>query len=283
MTRRAFLPADVRIVDSHVHAWPHGLVHAVQQVQEPMAASPADLLATLDSSGVDAVLVSPAMVHPDNGYIQGAAGAVPTRILAVAGVDPRDPAAVAAIPDHAAFGAVAIRVNLGARPLETEAELAGLDDLVEATADAGLTLQWTMRLPSATLIERAATRRPEVPQVLDHLGLPVDARDLDQLVRMRELAGIPELRIKLSGMYALSQDGYPYRDTWPWAEGTLDAFGASRTMWASDWPLAGESASHAQHLALVDTLPFIDAAARDHLLRGTALRLWGPPVTAEAR
>jgi predicted TIM-barrel fold metal-dependent hydrolase len=276
MTRRAFLPEDVRIVDSHVHAWPHGLVHPAQRVQEPMEASPADLLATLDASGVDAVLVSPAMVHPDNGYVQGAAGAVPSRILAVAGVDPRDPVAVAAIPGHAAFGAVAIRVNLGARPLETDAELAGLDSLVDATADAGLAVQWTMRLPSATLIERVAARRPDVPQVFDHLGLPVDAHDLTQLARIRDLAGIPQLRIKLSGMYALSTDGYPYQDTWAWAEGVLDAFGAARTMWASDWPLAGESATHAQHLALVDLLPFVDAAARDHLLRRTALGIWGP-------
>jgi predicted TIM-barrel fold metal-dependent hydrolase len=282
MTRRIFLPEDVRIVDSHVHAWPHGLVHPVQQVQEPMEASPADLLATLDASGVDAVLVSPAMVHPDNGYIQGAAGAVPSRILAVAGVDPRDAAAVAAIPDHAAFGAVAIRVNLGAKPLETDAELAGLDALVDATADAGLAVQWTMRLPSAALIERAAARRPEVPQVFDHLGLPVDAHDLTQLARIRDLAGIPELRIKLSGMYALSTDGYPYRDTWAWAEGVLDAFGASRTMWASDWPLAGESASHAQHLALVDLLPFVDATTREHLLRRTALGIWGPGAGSAA-
>jgi predicted TIM-barrel fold metal-dependent hydrolase len=282
MTRRVFLPGDVRIVDSHVHAWPHGLVHPVQQVQEPMAASPADLLATLDASGVDAVLVSPAMVHPDNAYIQGAAGTVPTRILAVAGVDPRDPVAVAAIPDHAAFGAVAVRVNLGASPLETDAELAGLDALVDATADAGLAIQWTMRLPGASLIERAAARRPEAPQVLDHLGLPVDARDLGQLARIRDLAGIPGLRIKLSGMYALSKDGYPYQDTWAWAEGVLDAFGAARTMWASDWPLAGESASHAQHLALVDMLPFVDATARDHLLRGTALGIWGAAALATA-
>lgn len=281
MTRRVFLPEDVRVVDSHVHAWPHGLVHPAQRVAKPMEASPADLLTTLDASGVDVALVSPAMVHPDNAYIQGAAGTVPTRILAVAGVDPRDPVAVAAIPDHAAFGAVAIRVNLGARPLETEADLAGLDALIDATADAGLAIQWTMRLPSATLIERAAARRPEVAQVFDHLGLPVDAHDLTQLARIRDLAGIPELRIKLSGMYALSTDGYPYRDTWAWAEGVLDAFGASRTMWASDWPLAGESASHAQHLALVGMLPFVDAISRDHLLRRTALGIWGAPGVAQ--
>jgi len=273
------IPDDVRIVDGHVHAWPHGLIHVVQHEQVPMAASPADLLATLEASGVDAVLVSPAGVHPDNGYILGAAGTAPSRIFAVAGIDPRDPVAVAGIADQARFGAIAIRVNLGARPLEGDADLAGLDALVDATADAGLTLQWTMRLPSAGLIERAAGRRPALPQVFDHLGLPMDARDLSQLERMRDLAAIESVRIKLSGMYALSDDGYPYRDTWPWAEGVVAAFGAKRTLWASDWPLAGESATHRQHLDLVAQLPFLDAPARGWILRGTALALWGAVAT----
>ena len=41
----------------------------------------------------------------------------------------------------------------------------------------------------------------------------------------------------------MSRDGYPFRDTWPWVEGVLDAFGPDRTIWASDWPLAGQHAT----------------------------------------
>lgn len=107
----------------------------------------------------------------------------------------------------------------------------------------------------------------------------MDARDLSQLDRIRDLAGIDAVRIKLSGMYALSDDGYPYRDTWAWAEGVVAAFGAERTLWASDWPLAGESATHRQHLDLVAQLPFLDASARDWILRRTALALWGAAAT----
>jgi L-fuconolactonase len=214
------------------------------------------------------------MVYPDNGYVLGMAHTVPTRFGAVVGISPRDEAAIGTVAGHAASGAYAVRVNLGATPLDGEEALAGLDSLADATASAGLVLQWTMRLPSAGLIDRVAARHPELPQVFDHLGLPVDARDLAQLARIRELAGIPRLHIKLSGMYALSQAGYPYEDVWPWAEGVLAAFGAERTMWASDWPLSMESATHAELLALVGRLPFIDAAARAEILGGTARRLW---------
>jgi L-fuconolactonase len=131
-----------------------------------------------------------------------------------------------------------------------------------------------MRLPSAPLIERVAARHPRLPQVFDHLGLPVDARDLGALSVIRGLAALPGVHLKLSGMYALSVDGYPYEDVWPWAEGAIEAFGPERTLWASDWPLSMESASHADLLALVGRLPFLDEAARAAILSGTARRLW---------
>jgi predicted TIM-barrel fold metal-dependent hydrolase len=266
--------AHVTVIDAHVHVWPHGLVHASQRTPEPLVADPADLLATLDASGVAAALGSPAGVYPDNGYVLGVAHTVPRRFGAVVGISPRDPASIGTIPGHAAAGAYAVRVNLGAQPLEGSGELAGLDALADATAAAGLVLQWTMRLPSSALIERVAARHPALPQVFDHLGLPVDATDLGQLGRVRALAAIPGLHIKLSGMYALSTDGYPYEDVWPWAEGVVEAFGPSRTLWASDWPLSMESASHADLLALVRRLPFLDDTARAAILGETARMLW---------
>lgn len=264
-------------VDAHVHVWPRGLVHPAQRGQEPMGASPADLIATLDASGVDHVIVSPAMIHPDNGYVLGAAATLPDRIHAVVGIDPRSSAAVASIQGLAQDGAIGVRVNLGATPLDRPEELAGLDALVDAAVATGLVIQWTIRLPSAGLIERAAARAPTARQVIDHLGLPLDASDLDALDRIKGLAAIPGLDIKLSGMYALSQTGYPYEDTWPWAEGVVDAFGPDRTMWASDWPLAGESASYADLLALVGQLPFLDERARRWILGDTADLFWWPP------
>jgi predicted TIM-barrel fold metal-dependent hydrolase len=264
----------LRVIDSHVHVWPRGLVHSAQRTPEPLEADPADLLATLDAGGVEAALASPAMVYPDNGYVLGAAHAVPRRLAAVVGISPRDPAAIATVAGHAAAGAVAVRVNLGAAPLEGDAALSGLDALADATADAGVVLQWTMRLPSSELIERVARRHPDLPQVFDHLGLPVDARDIAALDRIRALAAIPRLHIKLSGMYALSTTGYPYQDVWPWAEGVVMAFGPTRTLWASDWPLSMESASHADLLALVQRLPFLDARSRRAILGDTARALW---------
>lgn len=272
--RSAGIPDGIDIVDGHVHIWPAGLVHGGQSSAEPLAATGADLVATLDASGVGLALVSAAKVFPHDAYVLGAAEALPGRILPVIGVDPRDRETIPSIGRLAALGAVAVRVNLGATPLDDPAGLDGLDTLADETSAAGLVLQWTMRLPSAHLIERVATRHPELPQVFDHLGLPVDARDLGQLARMADLAALPAVHVKLSGMYALSTEGFPYEDVWPWIEGVVAAFGPARTLWASDWPLSTESAGHADLIGLVRRLPFLDAAAVEEVLAGTARRLW---------
>lgn len=269
--------ADALIVDTHVHVWPHGMVHPAQREQVPMEAAPADLIATLDASGVGAAVVCPAMVYPDNGYVLGFAASLPERILAVVCIDPRNRAAVDLVPRHAAHGAVGVRVNANATPLESVDHLAGLDALIDTANAAGLVIQWTVPLPLAGLIERAAARAPNARQVLDHLGLPVDASDLTALDRIRALAAIPGLHIKLSEMYSLSRGGYPYEDTWPWVETVVEAFGPERTMWGSDWPLVAQHTSYAQQLALVEQMPFLDTAARRSILRDTAVRVWSRP------
>jgi predicted TIM-barrel fold metal-dependent hydrolase len=265
------------VVDSHTHVWPFGFVHSAQRVQEPLHATPVDLLAAADDAGVDVVVMTPAGVYPDNGYILGAAGTAPTRLRAGVGMNPREPTAVEQLRTHAAAGAVGVRITPGSLPFETAEDIAALVSLAAAAADLGLVIQWTAGLALTGGIDRVAVERPDATQVLDHLGLPPDAANLADLARMRDLARIPRLHVKLSGMYALSRSGYPFRDTWPWAEGVLDAFGPDRTIWASDWPLAGEHATYRQLRDLVDELPFVDRAARTAMLSTTPARLWRVP------
>jgi predicted TIM-barrel fold metal-dependent hydrolase len=57
-------------------------------------------------------------------------------------------------------------------------------------------------------------------------------------------------------------------------DGAIEAFGTLRTLWASDWPLSTESASYAQLLGLVRSLPFLDEGGCRQILSGTADRLW---------
>jgi L-fuconolactonase len=271
------------VVDSHVHVWPFGFVHSSQRVKAPLRATPADLLATADGSGVDVIVMTPANVYPDNGYVLGAAATRPDRLRAAVGMDPRVPDAVKLVRSHAAAGAVGVRIVPGALPLVGPDDMAALGTLADAATDLGLVIQWTAGLALTGGIDEVAARRPDAVQVLDHLGLPADATDLAGLTRIRQLAAIPGLNVKLSGMYALSPAGYPFRDVWGWIEGVFDAFGPGRMMWASDWPLSGEFATHLQLRSLVDELPFLTRSDRTAILSTTPCRVWsidGAPTGA---
>jgi predicted TIM-barrel fold metal-dependent hydrolase len=263
------------IVDSHVHVWPFGLVHSGQRVKQPLHATPADLLRTADASGVDVIVITPASVYPDNGYHLGAAATAPSRLRVTVGLDPRWPNAVEQLRVHKSAGALGVRIIPGSLPIEGPDDEAALAALTDEAAELGLLVQWTAPLNLTNGIDLVARRHPETVQILDHLGLPPDSSNLADLARIRELARIPRLHVKLSGLPALSRQEYPFRDAWSWAEGVVDAFGPERTMWASDWPMSGESASHRQLLDLVDEFPFLDDAARRAVRSTTPSRVWG--------
>lgn len=262
-------------MDAHVHVWPRGLVHPAQAKPTPLAASPADLLAAMDAAGIDVAVVSPAAVHPDNGYVLGAVGAVPGRLIAIVGLDPRDARAAARLAEHARHGAAGVRLSQGPRPFELPRDGPALTDLGQAAAALGLVVQWTIPLPLVELLPFVAARAPGVAQVLDHLGLPPDPSALRELDRIRAVAAAERTYVKLSGLYAFSREAYPFRDTWGWVDGVLDAFGPTRTMWASDWPLATRAASLTAWRALPEQLPMLHQAALPQVLGSTAAALFG--------
>jgi len=262
------------VVDTHVHVWPYGLVHGGQLRHESLHATPADLIETIDASGVSMALMTPASVHPDNAYVLGSAATAPTRLRAVIGVNPRASNALDEVREGAASGAVGVRIPPGALPIESRGELAALAAVADVATDLGLAIQWTAPLDLTRPIQAIAAHRPDAVQVLDHLGLPEDPTQLSSLDRIRQLARIPALNVKVSGMYALSHESFPYRDTWNWIEGVVDAFGPTRSMWASDWPLSAESADHALLRRMVDELPFLNSTARVSILSTTASRVW---------
>src|SRR5207237_5685746 len=110
--------------------------------------------------------------------------------------------------------------------------------------------------------------------VLDHLGKP-DVRGGGFTTWRRELsalAALPHVWCKLSGLVTEADWRHwtptqlrPYLDT------ALEAFGPSRLMFGSDWPVCLVAASYAQVAALVrDAIGEYSADAQARVLGGTA-------------
>jgi L-fuconolactonase len=118
---------------------------------------------------------------------------------------------------------------------------------LRAVADAGLVydlLTLPHQLPAAIDTVRAL---PGLTFVLDHLSKPaIGAGGLDPwAVLVRELAVLPNVFCKLSGMVTEAGPRWTTAALRPYAEVVLDAFGPARVMFGSDWPVCLLAASYA--------------------------------------
>jgi L-fuconolactonase len=154
-------------------------------------------------------------------------------------------------------------------------------------ADLGLAydlLLYPRHLPVAVELVREFPRQTFV---LDHLAKPAIADGLAEpqfQLRfeswsrdMRALAKFPNVSCKLSGVVTEALWGrWVYEDFLPYLDAALEAFGASRLMIGSDWPVCTVSGDYAQTLEIifrfVESLP---ASDRDAILGGNCARVYG--------
>ena len=122
---------------------------------------------------------------------------------------------------------------------------------------------------------------PELPVVLDHLAKPpVAAGDDGTWERnLRQLAALPRVSVKLSGMPPeLRADQEVEATVPPWLEIALDAFGSERAMVGSDWPVSSMAPRHfppGEWLALVLDDLGASPAEREDLAWRSASRFYG--------
>ena len=126
-------------------------------------------------------------------------------------------------------------------------DMAGAARLGEAFADRALAaleragLSWDVQCvwPEMDAVLRAARRHPGLPIVLGHAGLATtrSAADLDAWrTAIGLLAGAPNVSCKLSGLGMGDHDWTV--DSWrPWVLACVEAFGADRCLFGSNWPV----------------------------------------------
>ena len=125
-------------------------------------------------------------------------------------------------------------------------------------------------------------RHPELRLVVSHLGLPTKQAEAPDATGAREamasvlaLAGYPQAQVKLSGFYALTDPGhdYPHRAAWPYVEALLDAYGAERLLWASDYSPCLDWLTFPQTYDLFSKMPFLNDANRKRIEGANLLAL----------
>lgn len=123
-----------------------------------------------------------------------------------------------------------------------------------------------------------ARQVPEIPLVLDHIGKPnIAAGTLDPWQQqIRELASMEHVYCKLSGMATEAEfSSWTVDQLRPFADTVIEAFGFSRLMFGSDWPVSTQAVDYRRWIDTVGELTSgISAGERDAIMRGTATRFY---------
>lgn len=124
-----------------------------------------------------------------------------------------------------------------------------------------------------------AARLPDLPLVIDHLAKPLirAGRTDGWREHLRAAARYPNVFCKLSGLVTEADwQRWTPRDLRPYVQEALEAFGAERCMFGSDWPVCELAASYPQvRAALVEALGPISAGEHALIFGQTAARFYG--------
>ena len=279
------------IVDAHQHFWRYD-AREYDWIDDGLAAIrrdflPEDLSRELGHAGVDAVVSVQArqtLVETNwlldlaerNDFIAGVVGWVPLvspsigDVLAELAANPRLCGVRHVLQDEA-------DPDFAARP--------DFNRGIAALRGPGLAydiLVYERQLPAAIAL---VDRHPDQVFVVDHLAKPRirDGVASPWRERMRELARRPNVCCKLSGMVTEADLRAWTRATLqPYVDVVLEAFGPSRVMVGSDWPVCLAACSYSRWLGTVRELcSGLSDTERDEVLGGTARRAYG--LDARAR
>jgi L-fuconolactonase len=154
---------------------------------------------------------------------------------------------------------------------------------LSAVAEAGLVYDLVVLPHQLPACVAAAASLPELTFVLDHLGKPPIASGVVEpwASHIRALAALPNTVCKVSGLVTEMDRALWGGATWPLAplrpywDTVLDAFGAGRLMFGSDWPVCTVAATYTQVSYLTGGLAIdLGPDERDQLFAATATRVY---------
>ena len=230
------------IIDTHLHVWSddaerypfsEGRAHkpggSVEVLNDVMAAAAVD----------KAVIVQPVGYLYDNSYVSDTMKRFPGKFAAMGLLDRH----AAETPDRLQelvqeHGFSGLRLHLGRPDDPAEWAAADQDPIWQRAEELGASFLFYGPADKLPAVEPIIARFPNVKVALDHNGSAPpneeDPRPLRKIVL--DLAKYDNVYIKLSPQGHRSNEEYPYADTFELYQSLLEAYGAQRLMWGTNFP-----------------------------------------------
>ena len=270
--------APVPFIDSHVHVWKHDPQYpfAAGAKVPPEDASAEMLLDLMRANGVEhTVIIQVSHYKWDNSYLAGVLRRYPKQFRGVCRVNPEDPAA----PDHLTRltevdGFHGVRLSPAEGPQGDWIRGPLMPRLWRRCAD--LKVPMTLLIPVTRLpdIHSLIEANPDLQVVIDHMAdSPVD--EPQKLELLLALGKYPNVFVKISHMWSLSRQPYPYLDAQAQAQRLYKVFGADRLMAGTDWPISASQVRYGEAVALYrDHLNFLAPTDKIHVLSEAVQKVW---------
>jgi len=246
---RSFAQARaIPFIDSHVHVWKHDAAFpfaadANVPAEDASAEMLLELMRTNDVSRT--VLIQVIHYRWDNSYLADVLKRYPREFRGVCRVNPEDPGA----PDELRrlteeHGFRGVRLSPAAGPEGDWIRGPLMRPLWRRCAE--LKVPMTLLIPVTRLpeVHSLIEANPELQVVIDHMAdSPLDQPE--KLELLLALARYPKVFVKISHMWSLSKQVFPYPDATVQVKRLYDGFGAKRLMAGTDWPIVPQLVSYA--------------------------------------
>ena len=267
-----------RIVDPHVHVWVNDPSYPwAAETSEPpkQDATPNMLLDLMKANGVSrTVLVQFIGYRWDNRYALDAMRTCAPFFRGVARVNPTDDAAPEHLSELTEQGFHGVRISPAADASGDWIKHERMTRLWERAQSLKVPMQIyapiTRMFDLVPLIEQC----PDLDVVIDHMAdCPIDRPD--HLEKLLVLARYPRLFVKISHLWSISRQPYPWLDAQEYAHRCYEAFGPQRLMWGTDWPVCKQWTTYEDTLRVVrDDMPFLNDDDKSWILSRTVERVW---------
>ena len=276
------------VVDTHIHFFdPARFAYHKQAVYSPPPATLDGYAAFVRDAGIDhTIVVHPEPYQDDHSYLEYCFANEPSNqffkgTCLYDPTDPGTPARMEALTKKNPGRIVALRIHVNRKKGEAPTPSGPIPDRdlrhpqMKSTwrkaHELGLAIQMHIIPCHAPQIHELASDFRQMPVIIDHLarssfGTPAE------YAQVLELARLPNVIMKFSGVRYSASEEYPFRDVRALVRQTYDAFGPDRMIWGG---LGRSVAEFKQNKAVFDEM-FAFAPEADRLkIRGqNAMRLF---------
>jgi predicted TIM-barrel fold metal-dependent hydrolase len=290
--------ADEPFVDAHIHFWDKsakGLAWAWLEpgyqfrkwtshpsIDAPRYSTPEFLREAAGTGLIGAVHVHAAdPIRPvvETQWLQSVADETGWPHAIVGACDIEAPDAVDVIHAQAeCAGFRGVREPISPQRLDADVASAALD----ALAALGSTLEVRRHHEQFEAIDTIAARWPELTILLSHACLPLE-RTAEEMAAwshaMRSLAARPNVVCKISTVVGASQPDWSVASVRPWVLGCVEAFGPTRCMVGSNFPIDRPYCTFGQLIDVYrQSLAELSTDERAAVMGATAARVYNVPI-----